>query len=141
MRRFAALLTFLPLLAWADLSDIRKEPAPERRFELSIDRADTLLKETRSLADQGDIKKLADVLEDVAGACELGLQSLRDTGKRPSKLGKYYKKGELRTRDYIRRLENLENALNFDDRPLAAKAKNRVTVMHEEFLLGVMSKD
>jgi len=141
MRRLAALLTFLPLLAWADLSDIQKEPSPERRFELALERADTLLRDSKPMVDRGEIKKLGEALEDIAGACELALQSLRDTGKRPSKLGKQYKKGELRTRDFLRRLESLENALNFDDRPLAAKARDRVTVAHEEFLLGVMSKD
>ena len=141
MRRLAALLAFWPFLAGSDLSDIQKEPSLERRFELALDRADSLLKECKSLAEQGNMKQLAPALEDVAGACELALQSLRDTGKRPSKQGKQYKRGELRTRDFLRRLENLENALNFDDRPMATKTRERVTVTHEEFLLGVMSKD
>jgi multidrug resistance efflux pump len=141
MGRILALLVSCPLFLVADLKEIQKEPSLERRFELALAQAETSLKEAKALLPGGEIKQLEEALDEAASAAELSLQALRETGKRPSKLSKQYKRGELKTRQYIRQLEDLEKALGLQERPLAAKAKDRVTITHEEYLLGVMSKD
>jgi hypothetical protein len=141
MGRIMALLVFCPLLLVADLKEIQKEPSLERRFELALAQAETSLKQAQSLLPGGEIKQLEQALDEAATAAELSLQALRDTGKRPNKLSKQYKRGELKTRQFIRQLEDLEKALGLQERPLATQAKNRVTITHEEYLLGVMSKD
>ncbi len=123
-----------------DLDAVRKEPDLQKRSELALDAAATALKDARALPTEGgsvaDLKKDMDTM---VQAVELSLQSLRDTGKRPSKLGKYYKKGELRTRDMLKQLESLVQAIAFDSRPPAEKARDRLVVLHDEFLFGVMS--
>jgi hypothetical protein len=141
MGRIFALLVGCPLLLVADLKEIQKEPSLERRFELALAQSESSLKQAKALLPGGEVKQLAEALDEAASAAELSLQALRDTGKRPSKLSKQYKRGELKTRQYIRQLEDLEKALGLQERPLASKAKDRVTITHEEYLLGVMSKD
>jgi len=129
-------------LASADgeLDDIRKEPDLLRRSERALDFAERTLRDAQELAKSGESAKVPDILEQVSEACDLSLQALRDTGKRPGKLVKYYKKGEQRMHEIVRRLESLVPALNYEDRPRAEPLRKRIVATHEGFLLGVMSK-
>ena len=139
MFRTLLLVMAVPLLA-GEMDDIRKEPDPLRRSERALDFADREIKEAHDMPGRGDSAKVAEVLAQLADACEVSLQALRDTGKRAGKLTKYYKKGELKTREYLRRLESLIPALNYEDRARAEPFQTRLTATHEEYLLGVMSK-
>lgn len=140
MRVLSALICCTLCLGAADLEAVRKEPDLLKRSELALDAAEGALKDARALpAEGGSVADLRKDMETMVQAVELSLQSLRDTGKRPGKLGRYYKKGELRTREMLRQLENLVQAIAFDSRPPAEKARDRLIVLHDEFLFGVMS--
>jgi hypothetical protein len=140
MRVPIALLCFTLCLAAADLEAVKKEPDLQKRSELALDAAAEALKHARALpAEGGSVTDLQLDMDAMVQAVELSLQSLRDTGKRPNKLGKYYKKGELRTREMLKQLENLVQAIAFDNRPPVEKARDRLVVLHDEFLFGVMS--
>jgi hypothetical protein len=140
MRLLCALIFCTLGLAAADLEAVRKEPDPLKRSEMALDAAAEALKNARALPTEGgSVADLQKDMDTMVQGVELSLQSLRDTGKHPGKLGKYYKKGELRTRDMLRQLENLVQAIAFDSRPPAEKARDRLVVLHDEFLFGVMS--
>ncbi len=122
------------------LETIRKEHDHVRRFEQALDFSEAQLKAARQLVrDAGSRTELERMLEDVSGGAALALESLRETGKKPSRLGKQYKKGEVKTREMERMLNDLALALGVDDRPMAEKARDQVATTHEEFLLGVMT--
>ena len=124
----------------ADLAGIRKEPDPLKRFEEALALAETQTKAARQLVkDSWSRTSLMAMLEDVEGACVLSLESLQATGKRPNKLTKQYKKGELKTMEILRVLKDLVVALSVEDRPAAEKVRDQAEVTHEEFLLGAMS--
>jgi hypothetical protein len=124
----------------ADLAEIRKEPDPLKRFEGALALAETQTKAARQIVkDSGSRTSLMAMLEDVEGACVLSLESLQATGKRPNKLTKQYKKGELKTMEILRILKDLVVALSLDDRAVAEKVRDQAEVTHEEFLLGAMS--
>ena len=126
--------------AGADVAGIGKEADPLRRFELALALAETQAKAARQLVkDSGSRTELMKMLEDVEAASVLSLESLQSTGKRPNKLSRQYKKGELKTLEILRILKDLVVALSLDDRPAAEKVRDRAEVTHEEFLLGVMS--
>jgi hypothetical protein len=141
LTRLIALLAVLGTLAWADLDAVKKEPSLEKRAELAIENADQALTRAKSASTEGDFAKVSAALEETAASCELALESLRDTGKKPSKLSKQYKQDEIRTRQFLRRLDGVIGAVNLDDRPKAEGYRDRVTTVHEEFLLGVMSRN
>lgn len=140
MRRAWILLLGGLLCAAEGLDDIRKEPDPLRRHERALDFADVSLKQARELATSGEVGRIPPALGLMADASELSLTALRDTGRRPGKLAKQYKHGEIKTREFLRRIESLIAALNFEDRPKAESFQMRMIATHEEFLLGVMSK-
>jgi hypothetical protein len=141
IRALPFLLAGLAPVVWADLPSIKVLPDPLVRFERALLHAEAKLKQARDIATTGGVlARLDEALSEHADACELSIQALRDTGKRPGKLGKYYKKGELRLRDFVRRLDDLSKNLNLDDRPIAERALKRIQVVQEEYLVGVMSK-
>jgi hypothetical protein len=128
-----------PMFA-ADLAEIRKEPDALKRYELALALAETQAKTARQLVkDSGSRSELLQVLEEVEAASVLSLESLQATGKRPNKLTKQYKKGELKTMEILRILKDLVLALGVEDRPAAEKVRDRAEVTHEEYLLGAMS--
>lgn len=123
----------------ASLDAVRAEPRLEKRSELAIEYAGAELARARkTVVESGSRPTLEGALKNVVEACQLALDSLRQTGKRPNKLSKQYKKGEIRTRAFVKELTDMALALSFDDRPLAEQARDKVQLLHEEFLLGVM---
>jgi hypothetical protein len=126
--------------ATVDLEAVKREPDPGKRAEQALEVASQALKRARALPVTGGSEAdLAKDLTTMVNAVELSLQSLAGTGRKPSKLSRYYKKGELRTREMVRQLENLIADIAFDSRPPAEKARDRMVELHEEYLLGVMS--
>jgi hypothetical protein len=136
----AAILVGVPLLLRADVAEIKKEPDLIKRFERSIELAEAEAKVANTLVkENGSRTELMRALTEIGAATKLALESLRETGKKPAKLTKQYKKGELKTQAVMRQLKDLVLALGFEDRPAAEKIRDEVTVTHEEFLLGVMT--
>lgn len=137
-------LSLLPAIAPAsdELDAIRKESSPERRQERALDLMDSSFKQAQeALRENSPPEKIRSLLTLMADAAEYSLTALRDTGKRPSKMTKQYKRGDLRTRELLRKLESFVNALSYDDRPPAEKTKLRIQVVAEEYLIGAMSKN
>ena len=61
------------------------------------------MKHARALpAEGGSVADLQVDMDTMVQAVEPSLKSLHDIGKRPDKLGRYYKKGELRTREMLK---------------------------------------
>ena len=140
MKILLALLSFALCVGAADLDAVKKEPDLEKRSDRALDVAGEVLKQARALPGEGgSIADLEKDMDTLVEAVELSLKSLRDTGKKPNKLTRFYKRGELRTREMQKQLENLIQALGFENRPPAEKAQARLNVLHDEFLFGVMS--
>lgn len=135
------LALFLAAPALADsLDSVRKEPDLVRRGERALALADDLCGAARQVVrDSGSRTQLFETLQQAVEAAELSLSALKETGRKASKLSKQYKRGELRTRDIVRQLNDIAVALNIDDRPAAEKLRDRVSLVHEEYLLGIMS--
>ncbi|MBA3974371.1 MAG: hypothetical protein C0504_09165 [Candidatus Solibacter sp.] len=122
------------------LDKVRAEPKPERRSELAIEYAGAAMARARkTVSESGSRAGLEAALKETVEACQLALDALRETGKRPNKLGRQYKRAEMRTRQYVKELTDVALALSLDDRPMAESARDRVQLLHEEFLVGVMS--
>lgn len=134
-----ALLIAAPPAA-ESLEQVSKEPNLVKRAERALAFADASVARARQIVrDSGSRTELFDVLNQTVEALDLSLRSLRATGKKASKLSKQFKRGELRSREIVRQLTDIAVALNIDDRPEAEKLRDRASLVHEEFLLGVMS--
>lgn len=136
------ILCLAPLALLAqDLDAVRKEPNLTRRSQRALEFAEhEMAKAQKIVRDFGSKTELQAALDSVVAGSELALQALRETGRPPRRLSREYKRGELKTRDLVRRLEDLGQALSLDDRPMAEGALKQVTQIHEDFLLGVMGQ-
>lgn len=122
------------------LEQVSKEPNLVKRAERALAFADSSVARARQIIrDSGSRTELFDVLHQTVEALELSLRSLRETGRKASKLSKQFKRGELRSREIVRQLTDISAALNLDDRPGVEKLRDRASAVHEEFLQGVMS--
>jgi hypothetical protein len=135
-----AILMLALLAPPSGLDQVRAEPKLEKRAELAIEYAGTAVAKARkTVGESGSRTELDAALKDAVDACQLALDSLRETGKKPNKLSRQYKRAEMRTRQYVKDLTDAALALSLDDRPAAEAARDRVQLLHEEFLVGVMS--
>lgn len=123
------------------LDEIRAIPNLEKRFEAGLAFGDDAMRRARRVVSEaGTVAELKAALGDAVAGVETSLEALRATGKSPRKLGKQYKKGEVKSRDILRQLEQLVPALSLDSRQPAEEARDKVARTHEDFLQGVMSK-
>lgn len=145
MIRNALLLCFCMTVAtpaFDDLESIKKESSPDRQQQRALDLMESLFRQAQDeLRDSSPPKKVQATLDQVADAAEFSLNALRESGKKASKMTKQYKRGDLRTRELIRKMESFIVAMQYDDRPAAEKTKVRLQVVAEEYLLGAMSKN
>lgn len=123
------------------MEDVRRESDPLRRFEKAIRLAETRLADAWKLVrEQGPVGEFEGLVNEVVDASRLALESLESTGKRPSRLSRQYKRGELRTRALERGLKDLGMAVGFEQRAFVEKAREQLAEIHEKFLHGVMAK-
>src|SRR5580698_2838041 len=99
-----------------DLAAIKLEPNLERRSERAIDNASAAMDSARDAASAGDAEKTKVALEELRDSVDLAYQSLLDSGKSARRSPKFFKKAELKTRELMRRLEGLAQAVDSDDR-------------------------
>ncbi len=135
------LFALLSVDVWAaDLATIRREVNPERRSQLAMDYAGTALDAARGGYQAGDMNKAEAALNEVGEAVDLAYQSILDTGKVARRDPGLFKRAELATRQLLRRIEGLAESMSFQDRPLAEKVRDRVSVVHDDLVNAMMSK-
>lgn len=143
--RWAALFIACGLLAAAPppprtLEDLQRESHPLRRFDQALRLAETRMKEAWKLVrEEGSRAQFEAHVEDVVACSQIALDSLRATGRRPGKLTRQYKRGEIRTRSLEKELKELALAVGFAEREPVEAARRRIAGIHEQFLNAVMT--
>jgi hypothetical protein len=142
-----ALLLVLVLLAPAgasaqpeDLEQIESEPNLEKRARAALDNAEDALKEAKHAYSSGDNSGASARLEEVEKSVELADNSLKQTGKNPSRSPKHFKHAELKTRDLLRKLDGLREEMSVADRPAVDHVVSAVQKIHDALLDGIMGK-
>jgi uncharacterized coiled-coil DUF342 family protein len=123
-----------------DLSAIRLEPNLERRSERALDNASTAMDTARDDAAAGELAKVKADLDELRDSVDLAYQSLVDSGKSARRNPKFFKKAELKTRELMRRLEGLAQAVDADDRPAVETVRERVSKVHDDLIHDIMQK-
>jgi len=124
--------------ARADLQQARAEPNLEKRSGLAIDNAVAALKQAREAYAAGDLKKVAALAQELQDSVELAYTSLVETNKNPRKSPKWFKRAEIQTRDLLRSMDTFQHDMNYEDRTLFDKPKEKVQQVHDDLLTGLM---
>jgi hypothetical protein len=137
----ALLWSFSAVNLWAiDLASVQQEPNLERRNQLAMESANSALDAARTAYQANDLDKTRASLDEAGEAVSLAYSSLKQTGKEARRDPKFFKRTELATRQMLRRIEGIAEAMNFEDRSLVNKLRERVTVIHENLLQDIMAK-
>src|SRR5262249_3374769 len=136
---------FLIAIMWAqqpasELDAVRAEPMPEKRYWKALEYASSQMDLARKSYGKGDVETYHAALDQVTKAVQLCDETLRATGKNPSKSPKHFKRAELKMREIVRRLQSLEDEVSVDDRAAATKARTRVNEIHDELLFDIMGR-
>jgi hypothetical protein len=122
----------------SDLAAIKLEPNLERRSELALGNASSAMEVARDAAT--DEAKLKPALQELRDSVDLAYQSLVDSGKSARRNPKFFKKAELKTRELMRRLEGLAQAVDADDRVFVESVRERVSKVHDDLIQDIMQK-
>ncbi len=137
----ALLWSFSAASLWAiDLASVQQEPNLEKRNQLAIECANSALDAARTAYKANDLDKTRTSLDEVGEAVTLAYDSLKQTGKEARRDPKFFKRTELATRQMLRRIEGMAEGMNFEDRSLVDKLRERVTAIHENLLQDIMAK-
>ncbi|HEV1285882.1 MAG TPA: hypothetical protein VNU44_11235 [Bryobacteraceae bacterium] len=121
-----------------DLAAIKLEPNLERRSELALGNASAAMDAARDAA--SDEAKLKAALTELRESVDLAYQSLVDSGKSARRSPKFFKRAELKTRELMRRLEGLAQAVDADDRVFVESVRDRVSKVHDDLIQDIMQK-
>jgi hypothetical protein len=123
-----------------DLAAIKLEPNLERRSERALDNASAAMDLARDASSAGDTEKLKAAVTELLDAVDLAYQSLVDSGKSARRNPKFFKKAELKTRELMRRLHGLAQAVDADDRVFVDSVHDRVSKVHDDLIQDIMQK-
>jgi hypothetical protein len=122
------------------LEDVRAERNLEKRSRLALEYAHAALDRAIQTYLAGKPNAGLQLLGEIREAVELSQDSLKATGKIPSRKPKHFKRAEIETRALLRELESAETQVNFDDREQVRAIYDRVEEINRELLLGIMTK-
>ena len=126
---------------WAiDLNSVQQEPNLDKRNQLAIEYANSALDTARTAYQANDLDKTRASLNETGEAVNLAYDSLKQSGKEARRDPKLFKRTELATRQMLRRIEGMAEAMNFEDRALIDKLRERVAAIHENLLQDIMAK-
>lgn len=122
-----------------DLSSVKSEPKLEKRSELALQYASSALDTAKAAYRDGQFEQTQAALGEVQSAVSLSYESLLATGKNPRKSSKPFKDAEKATRELLRRLAGLRDAMSVVDHPVVDPIVAEVTNVHDRLLTGIMT--
>ena len=124
--------------AGSDLKTIQSEANLERRAKLAFDNAAAALQLARDAYRNGDNDRMTALIAEVQDSVTLAFASLQQTNKDPRRSPKWFKYGEVGTRDLLRRLDAFQQEMSFSERPALDKLKDKIQQVHDDLLMGLM---
>ena len=123
------------------LDQVKAEQNLEHRAHAAIEFAAVAEKNAESAYQKNDDTGTKAELDQMQQAIRLAQQSLEQSGKKPGKNPKQYKYAEQRSRDLLKRLEALEQRMDFEDRKMVEEPKKEVQEIHDAWLEGIMNRE
>jgi hypothetical protein len=138
-----AILTLFLLFAAplpTSLDQVKADPNPEHRARAAVDFAAISEKNAEAAFTNGDIKAMAAELNTMKESMELARDSFVESKKTPGRSPGLYKYAELRSRELLIRLDDLERRMYIDDRDLMTLPKASVQEIHDAWFDGIMGR-
>lgn len=136
---FAAVPFLLP--AAEGLEAIKADPDPQRRYRAALEYSSQQVTAARKAYEEGKPADYAAALKQAVDAVKLCDDTLREPGKNRVRNATHFKRAELKTREIIRRIEQLEKEAAVDDRAPAHAAALEIRKIHDQILTDLMGRN
>lgn len=125
-------------LAAADLSRALAEPNLEKRSRLALQNAEAAFRWAAEAYRAGRWDQTRQALDEIQKSVEVSYLALKATGKNPRRSPKHFKHAEARTRDLLKRLEDLRQKFSIEDRRQIEAVEDYIRKIHDELLGGIL---
>jgi len=133
-------MVFLAAVTPTSLDQVRAEPNLEHRARLAVDFAFATEKDSEAAYSNGDLDGTKATINTVLQAVELARESFEQSGLSPGRNPRPYKYAELRVRELLVRLANLDRKMDSDERPMLDQPRARIQEIHDEWFEGIMGR-
>jgi hypothetical protein len=140
MTSVLALLFLVATTPAASLDQVKADPNPEHRARAAVDYAAVAEKNAEAAYAKGDLHATAAALKEVEESMDLAKSSFATSGKTPGRNAGPYKYAELRSRELLTRLSDLERKMDASERDMIAAVRAKVQEIHDAWFEGIMGK-
>ena len=138
-----ALFTLFLLLAApapSSLEQVKADPNPDRRAKAAIDYSFVAEKNAEAAYGKGETESVAAELKKVEESLEAAQEALVASRKTPGRNPAPYKYAEMRSRELLIRMGDLEQKMDIGERDLIAGVKAKVQEIHDAWFEGIMGR-
>jgi hypothetical protein len=134
-----ALFLFLAAPA-SSLEQVKADPNPDHRARAAIDFAAVAEKNAESAYAKGDLESVSAELKNVEESLEVAQEAFVASHKTPGRNPGPFKYAELRSRELLIRLGDLEQKMDAGERSLIAGVKSKAQELHDTWFEGIMGR-
>jgi hypothetical protein len=122
------------------LDQVKADPNPEHRARAAIDYAAIAEKSAETAYAKGEPDSVSAELRNVEESVEAAQEAFVASRKTPGRNPGPYKYAELRSRELLIRLGDLERRMDESERSIIVRVKAKVQEIHDAWFEGIMGK-
>jgi hypothetical protein len=124
----------------SSLDQVKADPNPDHRAKAAIDYASVAEKNAEAAYAKGEMQSVAAELKNVVDSIEAAQEAFAAARKTPGRNPTPFKYAELRSRELLIRLGDLEQRMDVSERSVIAEVKAKVQEMHDAWFEGIMGR-
>jgi hypothetical protein len=135
-----ALFLLLAAPAPTSLDQVKADPNPDRRAKEAIDYASVAEKNAETAYAKGELQSVATELKDVTESIDAAQEAFVAGHKTPGRNPGPFKYAEMRSRELLIRLNDLERKMDSSERSVVVDTRAKVQEMHDAWFEGIMGR-
>lgn len=119
---------------------VKSEPNPEKRARLAVDFAVLAERNAETAYSAADLDAVNGHVKAATEAMELAASSFEASHKTPGRSPGPYKYAEQRSREILKRMNDLQRTMDADERGMVDPAIARIQAIHDAWFEGLMGR-
>jgi hypothetical protein len=134
------LFLLLAAPAPSSLDQVKADPNPEHRAKVAVDYASLAEKNAETAYAKGEMQSVATELKNVGDSMDAAQEAFVASKKTPGRNPGPYKYAEMRSRELLIRLGDLERKMDSSERNGIADVIAKIQEMHDAWFEGIMGR-
>jgi len=136
---FTLFLLFAPP-APTSLDQVKADPSPDHRARAAIDYASVAEKNAEAAYAKGEMESVTAELKNVEESVEVAQEAFVAGHKTPGRNPGPFKYAEMRSRELLIRLGDLERKMDTSERAFIGEVRAKVQEIHDAWFEGIMGR-